>query len=143
MSDFAVILEMLSNSQEIRGKVRIQKLIFLAQLCMQNHHNFGFKPAPLGPLSDHVNTVMEYMTEIGMMEEIIKTTQFGNVVFCYKITDTGTDFLESTRHRKVLSKQDVQAINDVYKQYGNMNYGELLDFVHKKYPEYHLKDVAL
>jgi len=134
---------MISRSKEIRGKVRIQKLIFLAQLYMQGRYDFGFKPAPLGPLSDHVNTVMGYMKEIGMMEETVGTTKFGNVVYCYKITDTGANFLKSAKHCGALSTQDVQAIGEVYEQYGEMPYGTLLDFVHKTYPEYHLKDVTL
>ena len=83
------------------------------------------------------------MKGAGMVEETVKPTKFGNVVYCYKITETGTNFLESAKHGGALSKQDIQAIDEVYEQYGEMSYGALLDFVHKTYPIYHLKDVTL
>ena len=143
LNEFSVPLEIISHDDEIRGKVRLQKLVFLSQTRLGKRYDYDFEPAPLGPLSDHVNYLLGRMTELGIIEENIRTTSSGNDVYCYKITDTGEEILEFIKHNGVLSKKEIRTIDSVYKKYGKMSYVKLLDFVHDKYPEYHLKDVTL
>ena len=143
LNEFSVPLEIISHDDEIRGKVRLQKLVFLSQTRLGKRYDYDFEPAPLGPLSDHVNYLLGRMTELGIIEENIRTTSSGNDVYCYKITDTGEEILEFVKHNGVLSKKEIRTIDSVYKKYGKMSYVKLLDFVHDKYPEYHLKDVTL
>ena len=143
LNELSVPLEIISHDDEIRGKVRLQKLVFLSQTRLGKRYDYDFEPAPLGPLSDHVNYLLGRMTELGIIEENIRTTSSGNDVYCYKITDTGEEILEFVKHNGVLSKKEIRTIDSVYKKYGKMSYVKLLDFVHDKYPEYHLKDVTL
>ena len=143
LNELSVPLEIISHDDEIRGKVRLQKLVFLSQTRLGKRYDYDFEPAPLGPLSDHVNYLLGRMTELGIIEENIRTTSSGNDVYCYKITDTGEEILEFIKHNGVLSKKEIRTIDSVYKKYGKMSYVKLLDFVHDKYPEYHLKDVTL
>ncbi|MDH3617563.1 MAG: Panacea domain-containing protein [Nitrosopumilus sp.] len=143
LDEFPIPLEIISHDSEIRGKVRLQKLVFLSQVQLGKKYDFEFEPAPLGPLSDRVNYLLGRMTELGIIEEKIKSTASGNDVYCYRITATGKKFLESAKQNKVLSKEEIKTIDSVFKKYGKMSYVELLDLVHKKYPEYHLKEVTL
>lgn len=143
LSEFALLLEIISHDDEIRGKVRLQKLVFLSQTRLGKKHDYSFEPAPLGPLSDHVNYLLWRMTELGVIEENIRITSSGNDVYCYKITDTGKEILESAKRKDVLNEKEIGMIDSVCKKYGKMPYVKLLDFVHGKYPEYHLKDVTL
>ena len=138
-----VPLEIISLADEIRGKVRLQKLVFLSQISLGEKYDYKFEPAPLGPLSDHVNYILRRMTELGVIEEKIKSTHSGNDVYCYNITDRGEKFLESAKHNEVLNQKEIKTINSVYQKYGKMSYVKLLDFVHSEYPEYHLKEVML
>ena len=143
MNKFSLLLEIISHSDEIRGKVRLQKLVFLSQIRLGKKYDYGFVPAPLGPLSDHVNCLLAHMAELGVIEENIRSTSSGNDVYCYKITDTGKEILKSAKRNGILSEKEIRTINSVYKKYGELPYVQLLHFVHKKYPEYHLKDVTL
>ena len=128
---------------EIRGKVRLQKLVFLSQNLLKKKYNYEFMPAPLGPLSNNLNYLLGIMEESGMIEENTKSTSSGYSVYCYKITDIGKQILSSAKQQKILSVAAVKTISSVYNQYGNMPYVELLNFIHGKYPEYHLKQITL
>lgn len=143
LDEFTVPLEIISHDDEIRGKVRLQKLVFLSQIHLGGKYDYDFEPAPLGPLSDYVNYLLVRMTELGVIEENIKSTSSGNDVYCYKITNTGKKFLASAKQNGVLNQKEIKTIDSVYKKYGKMSYVKLLDFVHTKYPEYHLKEVTL
>lgn len=143
LDEFPIPLEIIAHDDELRGKIRLQKLVFLTQVQLGEKYNYGFEPAPLGPLSDHVNYLIGRMTELGVIEENVKTTPSGNDVYCYKITDTGKKFLASSKRNGVLNQKEIKAIDDVYTKYGKMSYVKLLDYVHTKYPEYHLKEVEL
>ena len=143
LDEFAVPLEIISQGDEIRGRIRLQKLIFLSQISLKGKYNYEFEPAPLGPLSDYVNYLLKRMIELGVVEEIIKSTPSGNNVYCYKITNVGKKILDYVKKSKVLNQQDAKEIDAVYKKFGKMSYVDLLDHVHNTYPQYHLKEIIL
>ena len=143
LREFSMLLEIISHGDEIRGKVRFQKLVFLSQINVGKKYNYNFEPAPLGPLSDRVNYILGRMTELGVIDETIRSTHSGNDVYCYRITDIGREILEFAKKNEVLGKKEIKTIDAVYKKYGQMSYVQLLDYVHNKYPEYHLKNVTL
>ena len=99
MDGLPIPLEIISCG-EIRGKVRLQKLVFLSQDLLKKKHDYGFAPAPLGPLSDSLNYLVGIMEESGMIEENIKSTRSGNSVYCYNITDIGKQILLSVKKTK-------------------------------------------
>lgn len=140
---FAALLEILASDATIRGKVRVQKLAFLSQRKMKGRIDFGFKPAPLGPLSVTINNMLEKLTQINMVEETVDSTASGNIVYCYSITSHGKEFLKSLKNGGVISSEDVCAIASTCKRYKGMPYFKLLNFIHEKYPKYHLKDITL
>ena len=135
-------LQIISHG-EIRGKVRLQKLVFLSQISLQRNHDFNFEPAPLGPLSNDVNYLLSIMKEFGIIKETIKTTNSGHDVYCYNITDFGKGILSHVQNHGSLTSNDLDIISSICKNYRNMPYMELLDDIHNKYPQYHLKDVIL
>lgn len=143
LDEFTIPLEIISRGDEIRGKVRLQKLVFLTQVSLGKKYDYGFEPAPLGPLSDRVNYLLRRMAELGVVEESIESTKSGNDVYCYKITDAGHEILGHVKKLKMLSQKEIEKIDSVYEKYGNMPYVELLDFVHAKYPHYHVKEIKL
>ena len=73
LDEFPVPLEIIAHDNEIRGKVRLQKLVFLSQIHLGKKYNYDFEPAPLGPLSDHVNYLLGRMTELGVIEIFLVT----------------------------------------------------------------------
>ncbi len=128
----------LAADKTLRGKVRLQKLVFLTQEQLEHRTMFQFGPAPLGPLSDDLNESINQLVSIGFIEEIVESTPSGNDVYCYHITKEGTLYLEAEKNAGNISSNVESEIESVYNKYGEMRYVELLDYVHDEYPEYKL-----
>ena len=126
----------------LRGKVRLQKLAFLVQAeC--GSVDYGFQPAPLGPLSYPLNATMVRLQDLGMVDETREPTPSGNTVFCYRLTDHGISYLRAMDGANQVDKGLQAAVQSTYEKYGAMSYVDLLDLVHKDHPRYHMKDVPI
>lgn len=126
----------------LRGKVRLQKLAFLVQSECDTV-DYGFQPAPLGPLSYPLNATMVRLQDLGMVDEEREPTPSGNTVFCYTLTESGRSLLQVMDEGGQVGKDLQDAVRSTYDKYGGMSYVDLLDLVHKKYPRYHMKDVPV
>ncbi len=131
----------LAGDKTLRGKVRLQKLVFLSQERIEGGTMFQFGPAPLGPLSDDLNGAINQLVGIGLIEEIVESTSSGNDVYCYHITKEGTLYLEAGKNAGSIPSSVDSVIESVYEEYGEMQYVELLDYIHDEYPEYKLGDL--
>lgn len=141
MNELFIILEIISNfSDGLRGKTRLQKLVFLTQTQCTVPLTYDFEPAPLGPLSSDVNRYVSNLEELGLVEERIEKTPSGNNVFCYTLTEFGKTIVRAEKtHRNVEDIKD--AVTSVCLEYGSMSYVDLLNYVHEKYPSYHIKGI--
>lgn len=125
-----------AGKEPLRGKIRLQKLVFLTQDKSKRKFDYDFEPAPLGPLSEDLNTSIATMKELGFIEEAVEMTFSGNDVYCYNITESGLDFLKFGTKSGILLPEIKKAAESVFKEYGRMPYVQLLDFVHDEFPEY-------
>lgn len=128
----------LAGSRSLRGRIRLQKLVFLTQI-RSTEEIFVFEPAPLGPLSDELNETVSQLVSLGMIDEIVESTPSGNDVYCYRITNKGILYLEAGIRVGNLSQDTDAAIESVYNEFGEMPYVELLDYVHNEYPDFKLE----
>lgn len=124
---------------EMRGKTRLQKLVFLSQVEFKGEFDFNFDKAPLGPLSYNLLNKVDELTELGLINRSEDKTDFGYKVFKYKITNEGNDFLEFGKTKTLISKKTIEANKKVIDKYWKMNHVELLEYVHEKYPEFQVK----
>jgi len=137
ITDVVLLLFLIiSTSNSIRGKIRLQKLAFLAQNEFNGGFDFKFKPAQFGPLSYTLNQTILRAKRLGLIKETVGKTPYGNDVFCYSATDEGIDLVGYGIATKKIGKKMQHAISKTAKKYGDIPYGELLDYVHEKYPEY-------
>lgn len=142
-AEFFVPLELLDHGGgEIRGKVRLQKLAFLIQQ-MDGTIDYEFEPAPLGPLSYKLGDTMAQLQKLGLVEEEAGRTASGNAVFCYRLTGRGRSLLKVARGDGGVSKELQATVRQIQREYGAMGYVDLLEFVHGKYPAYHLRGISL
>lgn len=142
-SDIYVPLKLIEcEGGGLRGKVRLQKLAFLVQAECRAV-DYGFQPAPLGPLSYPLNATMVRLQDLGMVDETCEPTPSGNTVFCYKLTRRGGSLLRAMDDRNQVDKDLRAAVLSTYGKYGSMSYVDLLDLVHQEYPRYHLKNVHI
>lgn len=137
-----VILQLVSWEGEFRGRVRMQKLVFLANEKYRGDLEYEFEPAPLGPVSSLVSDGIRHLQQLGLVEEKTESTGAGHTVFCYKITESGKKLIEVIKENDDDAKLS-KAINSTYKKYGRLGYVDLLDVVHRKFPSYHLKHIRL
>jgi uncharacterized protein YwgA len=124
------------GGKSFRGRTRLQKLIFLTQERVKEFRGFKFRPAQQGPLSYEVYKLMENLQALGLVRESEEATYSGNTVICYRLTDQGKAFLEFASERDLVSRRIYSAAKEVFKQYGNMPYMQLIEEVHSEYPEY-------
>ena len=142
-AEFFVPLELLAcGGGAIRGKVRLQKLAFLIQQ-KDKTIDYDFEPAPLGPLSYQLGNIMLQLQQLGLADEAPESTKSGNTVFCYSLTDRGKSLLKVVRVDGGIPVPLQGAVHQIYAKYGSMTYLDLLNFVHKEYPAYHLQGISL
>jgi hypothetical protein len=133
-------LDLISHAGgEMRGKTRLQKLIFLSQKEFDGEFDFNFDKAPLGPLSYDLFNKMDELIELGLISRDEDRTDFGYKVFKYKITENGRNFLEFGKSRSLISKNITDANKKTIDKYGKKSHMELLDYVHEKYPKFQVK----
>jgi len=133
-------LDLISHAGgEMRGKTRLQKLIFLSQKEFKGEFDFNFDKAPLGPLSYDLLNKMDELIELGLIKRNEDKTDFGYKVFKYKITDEGQDFLEFGKSRSLISKKIIDANKKTVSKYGTKSHMELLNYVHEKYPKFQVQ----
>ena len=120
----------------LRGRTRLQKLVFLSQQAMKGKVNYNFRKAPFGPLSYELYSVMEQLSEMDFVIEDTDITDSGNEVVIYELTEEGEEFLDFALTKSILSSTMKNAIAHVFEQYGEMSYVDLLDRVHTDFPQY-------
>ena len=121
---------------KLRGRTRMQKLAFLAQQALKGAVNYNFRPAPFGPLSYDLYSTLEKLCDMGFVEESSLTTNSGNEVVVYELTEGGRDFLEFSIGNDKMDVTIKQTIDRMFNKYGEMPHVDLLDMVHGEYPEY-------
>ena len=138
---FAPLVLLDCGAGGIRGKVRLQKLIFLVQKKYEMI-DYEFEPAPLGPLSSKLTNIMFQLQQLGFAREETELTKSGYPIFCYHLTAHGRTLLDAIRTSGSVNKNLQTAIHETHSAYGHMKYLDLLDFVHAEYPRYRLKGTS-
>lgn len=119
----------------LRGRTRLQKMVFLSQQALKNKVDYNFRKAPFGPCSYDLYSVIENLVSMGFVSEHTDTTPSGNEVIIYELTDEGREFLDYSLNKNFGGGAS-KAIEKVHEEYGGMPYVTLLNKVHKDYPEY-------
>lgn len=125
------------SGKNLRGKTRLHKLVFLSQLRAKNKFDFEFSSAPMGPLSSNLNQTLDRFKKLNLLEEESELTFSGNEVICYSLTPDGRSLLNFGLS-KYLDSKIIKTNEEVVKEFGDMPYLDLLDYVHSKYPEYQI-----
>lgn len=120
----------------LRGKTRLQKLVFLSQEEFKGNFDYDFQPAQFGPLSYKLNHGIGRLKQLGLIKEKIGSTVSGNTIYEYSVTKEGKNFLEFNLQNNILDSKTINSNRKAVEQYNSMYYGELLDYVHEKYPLY-------
>lgn len=122
----------------IRGKTRLQKLLFLLQHELKKRGykaRYAFRPYLYGPYSRELYTDVEWLRMSGLVE--VRTTFDKNVgqITDFAVTEKGRrrliDMMNSQLHKSL-----DEVVEIVITKYGKMGVAQLVEFVHEKFSNY-------
>jgi len=122
----------------IRGKVRLQKEIFLAQKALRDRkikRLYGFMPYHYGPFSRQLYRDVDWLEQKGLVEVKSYPIDDQGVYREFKLTSEGKREVEC-----LLQDREMRDVYDIVKrvkeQYDNMPLVRLVEFTHRAFPEY-------
>lgn len=143
LSRLDILLLLLKNGSSgrskgaIRGKTRLQKLLFLVQDELKNrgyNAKYAFRPYLYGPYSRELYTDIEWLR----MNDLIKVRTFSGeigILTDFAITGKGKERLTHKMDSQICKNVD-EIIKTVTDKYDQMSVAQLVDFVHNNHPDY-------
>ena len=123
---------------EIRGKTKLQKLVFLLdkELNIIKDQGYNFVPYKYGPFSKELIEDVEMLILTGLVETKEEVKEFNGeevTIAIYKLTDRGKNI--ARRIYDELTDEEKRRINKL-KEFNTGSARSLTEYVHRKYPEY-------
>ena len=124
---------------EIRGKTKLQKLVFLLdkELNIVKDQGYNFIPYKYGPFSKELIEDIEILILLGLVEreegEVIEVNGEEVTITVYKLTDRGKSIAGQIYNK--LTDEEKRRINKL-KEFNTGSARSLTEYVHRKYPEY-------
>lgn len=126
-----------NNTQEIQGRTRLQKLVFLIQKEFNDSAlpgKYNYIPYDYGPFAKKLYEDLDYLENRGFLKESKETIENGKVKYNYTLTPEGREHLEQRPDQKV--DRVLQLAEMVKTEFNHLSLPELLDYVYTKYPDY-------
>ena|SRR5437879_587390 len=134
--------------EEIRGKTRLMKLVFLLSKEVEGRkpviESGTFRPYKFGPFDSDVYDALEALKQLQLVEEKSPTDrqqifdeevgEAYDVDTVYRLTEVGKQRL--ARLAESVSPETIKRISHVKTVFGTMPLIELLHYVYQRYPEY-------
>ncbi|MEM3065301.1 MAG: hypothetical protein QW177_08005 [Candidatus Nitrosotenuis sp.] len=141
---YPLLLAYAEDGYPIKGKTRLQKIIFLFQQEIFKEKNkdlgYNFVPYNFGPYSDILQKDVEELVDNEYLKVEAKQGLDGKYIYNYHITDKGRKLAENLLYESKYAKFQ---LNRPYKLLGKIkndaNYGDLdslLKKVYSEHPEY-------
>lgn len=126
------------NCETIGGKTRLQKEVFLAQKDLKDNNiksNYYFRSYHYGPYSIELYDDVNWLASEGIIEIRKIRLEKRGIYTEYKLTRKGIEEMEQKLDDPKL-KKSFDIISRIKKEYNKMSIVSLVEFTHKKYPEY-------
>lgn len=80
----------------IRGRTRLQKIIYLLKTRYKIPFSFNFRPYYYGPYSDELSNLISFLNALNFTEERAEFLDLGIIRFNYTLTEKGKKYVENT-----------------------------------------------
>ena len=123
---------------EIRGRTRVQKLIFLAKEELKQRNlniNIRFTAWAYGPFSRDLMDALKIQVKEGVLLESCEESPWG-IVYVYRLTENGRELIESALERGLLEKEVREKVDEIVDKYGSMPLPQLISKIYNEYSEY-------
>lgn len=137
--DILLLLLKTCSQGMVRGKTKLQKLLFLVQHELKKRgykSKYAFRPYLYGPYSREIYTDIDWLRMNGLIE--LKTNVNENIGFLteFTITEKGRQKLIGLKQIPIFEEIG-EIIKDIVGKYNKMGLAKLLEFVHEEFSEYH------
>jgi len=100
------------NNGAIRGRKRIQKLVFLLKKQSGIPFGFEFKPYFYGPYSEELADTIQLFTSIGLLKERVVALDSGLTQYSYTLTPEAKQLIKKSKIRAPRNfKKEVTALS--------------------------------
>jgi len=123
------------DQEEIQGRTRFQKMVFLLQQEFEKTEFYDFEAYDYGPFSKGLYDDLDDLIERNLVEETREEFDEDKVYYEYKLTDVGQELIERLSDQE--ETQDIMVLSERLKQEINSkDLSVVLDRVYSEYPEY-------
>ncbi len=123
------------DQEEIQGRTRFQKMVFLLQQEFGNTEFYDFEAYDYGPFSKGLYDDLDDLIDRNLIKETREEFDEDKVYYEYKLTDAGRELIERLSDQE--RAQDIMALSERLKQEINSeDLSVVLDRVYSEYPEY-------
>ena len=129
--DWALLLQLISNSKSVLGRTRLQKMVFLAEKEEDTPFSLSFSKYYYGPYSSELQDTIDSMVASELVQEESYSTPTGDEGYKYTLTPHGAALLEQIGTG--ISRGEKKGIDRIVRKYSHMPLRELLDHVYSNY----------
>lgn len=134
-----VALLQANGGEEIDGRTRMQKLVFLIQeefedADQQLPGTYTYVPYDYGPFARGLYDDLDRLKKEGVIEEKKTEMADGTIKYEYELSDQADNYLSQLPKKKL--QRTLELAEQIKSKFNNTRLPELLDYVYSEYPEY-------
>ena len=137
--EILIPLKLTQNLKQIKGKTRLQKLVFLVQKeSIKNNvkaSSFEYEIYHYGPFSFQLSSTLEKLISDNLLEEKVEMTPNGYTKYVYVLTPKGKGLLDDAEDKGLISPELVKIIKNVAKEYGELQLSDVVSEAYRKFSE--------
>jgi len=135
-----------AESNQIEGRTRLQKLVFLAQDDLEDEgvDTLEYVPYKYGPFSKSLIEAIERFQQMGLLERSKQRTYGGSEKYVYNLTPKGNRTfqhnLEGDDNAEIFEKI-LDVAQDTLNKHNKKSLDKLINEVYEEHPEYATESV--
>lgn len=130
-------LVLVNMMNEVKGKTRFQKLMFLVQknTLEQNVTNldYDFKLHHYGPFSAELSSIIESLVNRNYLQEDIEATPSGYLRYTYRLTPDGKELVKGVLRKELIPSGLVKIITKSATLHGNLSLDLLVEIAYEQF----------
>src|SRR4051794_2256979 len=125
-----VAMTLLASGGQVRGKTKLQKLVYIVGILTRSLEELGYRPHFYGPYSDDVAEAVTHLKTIGAIEQSVSDWGYGSNGFEIKrydftLNDSGRQYAQGVAQRNTERWTAIQDAVRIYTQAGDRDYMSL------------------
>lgn len=125
--------------EEIQGRTRMQKLVFLIQEEFEDAERklpdtYTYVPYDYGPFARELYDDLDRLREQDVIKEVREEMTDGTYKYNYALTDEADDYLSQLPEKEL--ERTRRLAKQIKSEFNHTRLPDLLDYVYSEYPEY-------